>query len=226
MLKYTYHIKGGELMKHVENYKPKEFSELLNVSVKTLQRWDREGILKAYRTPTNMRYYTYKQYLEFKGIDNNNERKIIIYTRVSTNNQKDDLVNQVKFLQDYVNAKGIIADEIIQDIGSGLNYNRKHWNRLLVECMENKVKTIVITHKDRFIRFGYSWFEKFLQRFNVEIIVVNNELLSPQEELVQDIISILHVFSCRIYGLRKYKKQIKGDDEVVKSIQNRNKSNK
>jgi predicted site-specific integrase-resolvase len=225
VLRYAYKIKRGEHMKRIENYKPKDFSELLNVSVKTLQRWDREGILKAFRTPTNMRYYTHKQYLEFKGIDNNNERKIVIYTRVSTNNQKDDLVNQVKFLQDYVNAKGIIADEIIQDIGSGLNYNRKCWNRLLVECMENKIKTIVITHKDRFIRFGYSWFEKFLQRFNVEIIVVNNELLSPQEELVQDIISILHVFSCRIYGLRKYKKQIKGDDEIVNSVQDRNKTN-
>lgn len=212
-------------MKHIENYKPKEFAELLNVSVKTLQRWDREEVLKAFRTPTDRRYYTHKQYLEFKGIDNNNERKIVIYTRVSTNNQKDDLKNQVKFLQDYVNAKGIITDEIIQDIGSGLNYNRKYWNKLLVECMENKIKTIVITHKDRFIRFGYSWFEKFLQRFNVEIIVVNNEFLSPQEELVQDIISILHVFSCRIYGLRKYKKQIKGDEEVVNSIQNGNKAN-
>lgn len=212
-------------MKHIDNYKPKEFAELLNVSVKTLQRWDREKVLKAFRTPTDRRYYTHKQYLEFKGIDNTNERKIVIYTRVSTSNQKDDLKNQVKFLQDYVNAKGIITDEIIQDIGSGLNYNRKCWNKLLVECMENKIKTIVITHKDRFIRFGYSWFEKFLQRFNVEIIVVNNEFLSPQEELVQDIISILHVFSCRIYGLRKYKKQIKGDEEVVNSIQNGNKAN-
>ena len=86
--------------------------------------------------------------------------------------------------------------------------------------MENKISTIIITHKDRFIRFGYDWFEKFVGKFNVKIIVVNNELLSPQEELVQDIISILHVFSCRIYGLRKYKNKIKEDDEIVKSLQN------
>ena len=86
--------------------------------------------------------------------------------------------------------------------------------------MENKISTIIITHKDRFIRFGYDWFERFLGKFNVKIIVVNNELLSPQEELVQDIISILHVFSCRIYGLRKYKNKIKEDDEIVKSLQN------
>lgn len=73
--------------------------------------------------------------------------------------------------------------------------------------MENKIDTIIIMHKDRFIRFGYDWFERFLSKYNVKIIAVNNELLSPQKELVQDIISILHVFSCRIYGLRKYKKR-------------------
>ena len=91
--------------------------------------------------------------------------------------------------------------------------------------MENKVDSIIVTHKDRFIRFGYDWFEQFLSKYNVKIIVVNNELLSPQEELVQDIISILHVFSCRIYGLRKYKKKIKRDEEIAKILQSRNKTN-
>lgn len=215
---YSMLNKGSECMKQVTNYKPKDFAELLNVSVKTLQRWDREGVLKAFRTPTDRRYYTYEQYLEFKGIDNNTEKKTVIYARVSTNNQKDDLKNQVEFLQNYVNSKGMIVDEVIKDIGSGLNYNRKQWNRLIVECMENKIDNIIITHKDRFIRFGYSWFESFLSKYSVKIIVVNNELLSPQEELVQDIISILHVFSCRIYGLRKYKKKIREDEEIVKSI--------
>ena len=80
------------------------------------------------------------------------------------------------------------------------------------------ISTIIVAHKDRFIRFGFEWFERFLEKFNVKIIIVNNESLSPTEELVQDIISILHVFSCRIYGLRKYKKKIKEDGEVEKSI--------
>jgi len=206
-------------MKHITNYKPKDFVELLNVSVKTLQRWDRDDVLKAFRTPTDRRYYTYDQYLEHKGINNINEdKKKVIYTRVSTNNQKDDLKNQVKFLLDFANAKGIIIDETIEDIGSGLNYNRKKWNKLIEHCMENKIDSIMITHKDRFIRFGYEWFERFLGKFNVKIIVVNNETLSPNEELVQDIISILHVFSCRIYGMRKYKKKIKEDEEIAKSL--------
>lgn len=88
------------------NYKPSEFTEFLNVSIGTLQRWDNDGKLKAYRTPTNRRYYTYEQYLEYKGITNNEiKRKNIIYTRVSTSNQKDNLKNQINFLRQFTNAK-------------------------------------------------------------------------------------------------------------------------
>ena len=208
---------------NITNYKPKEFAELLNVTVKTLQRWDREKTLVANRTPTNRRYYTYDQYLQFKGIGRDaDSRKIVIYTRVSTRNQADDLENQVDFLQNYVNAKGLIVDEVIRDYGSGLNYNRKKWNQLLGEVMENKVKMIFVSHKDRFVRFGFDWFERFCNKFNVEIVVVKNDKLSPHEELVQDILSILHVFSFRLYGLRKYKKQIEGDETIAKGIQDRN----
>ena len=208
---------------NITNYKPKDFAELLGVSVKTLQRWDRDGILKANRTPTNRRYYTYDQYLQFKGIQTENDiRDTVIYARVSTRNQKDDLQNQVEFLKQFCNAKGIIVNQCVEDFGSGLNYNRKKWNKLLDEVMANKIKTIVISNKDRFIRFGYDWFEKFCEKFNTKIIIVNNETLSPNEELVQDIISILHVFSCRLYGLRKYKNQIKEDEEIAKELQNGN----
>ena len=208
---------------NITNYKPKDFAELLGVSVKTLQRWDRDGILKSNRTPTDRRYYTYDQYLQFKGINTvEDNREIVIYARVSTRNQKDDLKNQVEFLKTFCNSKGMIVSQCIEDFGSGLNYNRKKWNQLLNEVMENKIKTIVISNKDRFIRFGYDWFEKFCEKFHTSIIVVNNETLSPNEELVQDIISILHVFSCRLYGLRKYKKQIKEDEEIAKELQNGN----
>ena len=170
---------------NITNYKPKDFAELLGVSVKTLQRWDREGTLKANRTPTDRRYYTYDQYLQFKGINTeNDQRQVVIYARVSTRNQKDDLQNQVAFLRQFCNAKGIIVDQCIEDYGSGLNYNHKKWKQLL------------------------------------------NEALSSQEELVQDIVSILHVFSCRLYGLRKYKKQIEKDEDIAKELQDGNKSDR
>ena len=217
---------GGIAMNtsNITNYKPKNFAELLGVSVKTLQRWDREGTLKANRTPTDRRYYTYSQYLQFKGIDTENDtRQVVIYARVSTRDQKDDLQDQVSFLRQFCNARGMIVDQYIEEYGSGLNYNRKKWNQLLDEVMEQTIKTIMVTHKDRFIRFGYDWFEKFCMKFNTTI--VNNEELSPQEELVQDIVSILHVFSCRLYGLRKYKKQIERDEEIAKELQDGNQPN-
>ena len=207
---------------NVTNYKPKDFGEIIGVSVKTLQRWDREGILKAYRTPTNRRYYTYDQYLKFKGGNLQDGRKIVVYARVSTRNQQDDLDSQVKFLLNYCNAKGMIVDECIEEFGSGLNDNRKKWNKLLEEVMEQKIKTIIVTHKDRFIRFGFDWFEKLCLKYDTQILIVKNEKLSPQEELVQDIVSILHVFSCRLYGLRKYKEKIKGEYGDVEELQDGN----
>jgi len=200
----------------LSTYKPNEFAEMIGMSVKTLQRWDDNGKLKAFRTPTNRRYYTHQQYVEYIGktICDKDSRKTIIYTRVSSSNQKDDLKNQVEFLKQFANAKGWIVDEIFEDIGSGLNYNRKKWNKLLEDCMLGLVKMVIVAHKDRFIRFGFTWFERFLKSNGVELIVVNNETLSPEEEMIQDLISIIHVFSCRIYGLRKYKKKIVEDVEV------------
>ena len=116
----------------------------------------------------------------------------------------------------------MIVDECIEEFGSGLNDNRKKWNKLLEEVMEQKIKTIIVTHKDRFIRFGFDWFEKLCLKYDTQILIVKNEKLSPQEELVQDIVSILHVFSCRLYGLRKYKDKIKGEYGDVEELQDGN----
>lgn len=192
--------------------KPKDFAKMVNRSVKTLQRWDNDGTLVAYRNPKNRRYYTIEQYYEVSGIQPENKvGKTIIYARVSNLSQKDDLENQVDFLRQFANARGIIVDEVLTDIGSGLDYNRKNWNEILYR---DDIDTIVFAHKDRFVRFGYEWFERFLKNKNVNILVVNNETLSPQEEMVQDLISIIHVFSCRIYGLRKYKKKVSEDENL------------
>ena len=198
-------------------YKPKEVSKILNVTVFTLQVWDRKGKLKAYRTPTGRRYYTEKQINEILGINQTTEkRKVIAYSRVSSKNQKDDLKNQANFIREFCNSNGIIIDEYIEDIGSGLNYNRINWNKLLNSVMKNEIETIYITYKDRFIRFGFDWFRNFCEKFGTKIVVLNNEASSPSKELVEDLISIIHVFSCRIYGLRKYKKEINEDDEIKK----------
>ncbi len=127
--------------------KPKEMAERLGVTVRTLQIWDSKGVLKAYRTPTNRRYYTEEQYLNYIGKSESNKRKVVAYARVSTNSQRDDLKNQIDFIRQYVNAKGIILDETITDVGSGLNYNRKKWNKLLEEVMNNQIDRFTLLIK-------------------------------------------------------------------------------
>ena len=183
---------------------PKEFSQRIGKSVSTLQRWDREKILIAHRTPTNRRFYTENQYNEYMGISIPDSSMNVIYARVSTRNQKDDLVNQVEFLKTYCNAKGVIVDEVITDIGSGLDYNRKQWNELLDKVIKGKINTVYITYTDRFVRFGFDWFKQFCNKFGTKIVVVNNKELSPEEEITEDLTNIIHIFSSQFHGIRKY----------------------
>ena len=136
-------------------YKPKEFASMLGVAVITLQRWDREGKLIAYRNPKGRRYYTHAQYEQYMGISENKVGKTIIYARVSNKGQKDDLDNQIEFLKTFANSRGIIVDDVMTDIGSGLNYNRKKWNELIELAQQKELSQILISHKDRFVRFGY-----------------------------------------------------------------------
>ena len=195
--------------------KPKEMAKRLNVTVQTLQNWDKKGTLKAHRTPTNRRFYTEDQYTKFVGQTTDDDRLNVAYARVSTYNQKNDLQDQLAFIRQYANAKGVILDQEITDIGSGLNYKRKKWNQLLNMVMENKINQIFITYQDRFIRFGFDWFENLCKQHGTKIIVINNPSTSPDQELVNDLISIIHVFSCRLYGLRKYKKKLKDDHSLT-----------
>lgn len=144
-------------------------------------------------------------------VKDDDTRKNVIYARVSSAGQKDDLKNQVEFLKTYCNANGVIINDVITDIESGLNYNRKKWNVLLDEVISGKINKIYIAFPDRFIRFGFDWFKQFCEKFDTKIIVVNNEKHSPEQELTEDLINIIHVFSCSSYGIRKYCKGLKDD---------------
>lgn len=190
-------------------YNVTQFGKLIGVKVKTLQKWDREGILKAYRTPTNRRYYTHQQVLDYLGEGDPTPTIDVIYGRVSSRNQQDDLKNQLDFVAEWCHREGISIGNVFSDIGSGLNFNRKDWNRLIDECFEGHIRNIYVSHKDRFIRFGFDWLQSMLKtKLNVNLIAINDVISSPEEELIHDLITIIHVFSCRIYGLRKYKKAI------------------
>ncbi|MBF0224069.1 MAG: IS607 family transposase [Desulfobacterales bacterium] len=199
-------------------YRPYEFAKLISKSVSTLIRWDREETLKACRSKTNRRYYTHDQYLEYIGQKANPNKEIIVYYRVSSNGQKNDLESQKEALEKFCTARGYAVLSWLKDIGSGLNYKRKNFVELMNKVEQGGVSKIVIAHKDRLVRFGFEWFEAFCQNHGTELIVMNNESLSPQEEMTQDLLSIIHCFSSRLYGLRKYKKKIielaiKAEDE-------------
>ena len=190
-------------------YNVTDFAEMIGKSVKTLQRWDREGILVAYRSPSKRRYYTHTQYLEYIGETKKSDKVNAVYARVSTKNQKDDLENQLQFMKTFCEKEGIPISLVYSDYGSGLNYRRKNWNRLIDDCFDGKISKIYISYEDRFIRFGYDWICDLLKRLcGVDIICVKSVVTSPEEELVKDLVSIIHGFSCRIYGLKKYKSKI------------------
>lgn len=201
------------------NYKVGEFAEKIGVSVSTLQRWDRTNVLKSRRTPTNQRYYTDEDLNRVLNLEQEtkSERKNVGYCRVSIQAQKKNLENQQELISIYSLSHGVILDEIYTDIGSGLDYKRENWNKLLKQIENNEIDKIYLTYKDRFVRFGYEWFEEFCASHDTEIIVLNQKQTSPEEELTEDLLSILHEFSERNYVLRKYKteinKELKGINE-------------
>lgn len=127
---------------------------------------------------------------------------------MSGSNQKADLQNQVKAMENFVVAHGKTVDEWYSDIGSGLNYKRPYFLKIIEEVETNSVSEIIIAHKDRLVRFGYEWFEDFCNRHDCKITVMNLQSLSPEEEVTQDLLTIIHCFSSRLYGLGRYKKEI------------------
>ena len=188
-----------------EILKPKDVALMLGVTTKTLREWDKSKRLVANRTVTDRRYYTRKQIYEFLNMDYRQDDKTYIYARVSTANQKPDLDNQVEYAKRYCQSNGIEVTDVLTDISSGLNYKRKSWMAMMRQVENREVKRIVVASKDRFVRFGFEWFDDFCKRFGCELMVIEeSDSKSPEQEMVEDLISIIHSFSCRIYGLRKY----------------------
>ncbi len=190
-------------------YSPKQFGKLIGKSVNTLQKWDRKGILSAFRSPTNRRYYTHEQYLQYRGLISSEQGIVIAYARVSSPSHKKDLALQKEALRAYCLEHGIKVDEWVEDIGSALNYKRKGFNQIIEQIELGAVKRLVIGYQDRLVRFGYDWFEAFCQRHGTEILVMNGESFSPEEELVRDLLAIVTVFSARLHGLRSHRNAIR-----------------
>ena len=183
----------------------------LGVSVKTLQRWEREGrLIPVARTDSNRRLYTEAQLREFIGWRQapENPSRVVAYCRVSSAAQKPDLANQRRVLEEFVVARGLANVEFIEEVGGGLNFKRKRFLALMDEIGQRSINTLILAHRDRLTRFGFDWFEHYAKTHGCEILVLNQERLSPEQEMVQDLMTIVHCFSSRLYGLRNYRKKL------------------
>jgi putative resolvase len=198
----------------MSTFKTGQAAAYLGVGIRTLQRWDREGILKAERTPTGRRVYT-KASLDahLKRPAPQTARTAVAYCRVSSAGQKPDLKNQRRVLEDFCVARGVANVEYIEEVGGGLNLKRKKFVALMDRIEAREISHLVIAHKDRLVRFGFQWFERFCAEHGTDVLVLNNEQLSPEQEMVQDLLTIVHCFSARLYGLRNYRKKL---DEALK----------
>lgn len=211
-------------------YSINEFSKILGVSAQTLRNWDNSGKLHPHHTSSNgYRYYSHEQLNQVMNIKLNLDRKVIGYCRVSSNKQRVDLERQIQNMKTYLTAQGR-PFEIISDIGSGINYKKKGLKELLKLITQNKVDKVVVLYEDRLLRFGYELVEYLASLYNCEIEIIDNTEKSEQQELVEDLVQIITVFSCKLQGKRANKakklirKLINGESEVNENDK-RNKSN-
>lgn len=189
-----------------KRYNSKETCKLLGISRRTLGRMMQNGEIKSVIV-NNRHYFTESTLNNFEGMVTKN-KDIYLYSRVSSSNQKNDLLTQQKLLDEYAVSKGYIIKEHLSDIGSGINFKRKNFLKLINLVIEGKVSKIVITYEDRLVRFAFDLLVEICKKFSCKIEVINLKSSSPQEELIEDLMTIIHVFSSRLYGLRRNKKVI------------------
>jgi len=192
----------------------KEASKLLGVTVRTIQRWDKEGKIRCVRTIGGKRRVPESEIKRILGI--HEERKIVGYARVSSHTQKDDLERQIELIKRYAKERGWKI-EILKDVGSGLKENRRNFQKLLRMVMNREVSKVIIAYPDRLTRFGFKILEEFFKSYGTEIVVINKEEKSPQEELIEDLITIISHFAGKLYGMRshKYKKVVEGAKKLI-----------
>lgn len=199
----------------------KKASDIIGVHQRTLYNWEEKGLIETIRTTGGKRLYNVEKYLKEKICEENNKNKNTIicdnldkldeekeklnicYIRVSSNGQKDDLERQKDVMVKlYPNHK------IIEDIGSGLNLNKRGIKKIIHLAIEGKINELVVAYKDRLTRFGFELIEELIEKYSKGKIIILNEKeqIEPEEELVKDVMSILNVYVAKMNGLRKYNK--------------------
>ena len=187
-------------------YSAKTVTQILGVTAQTLRNWDKEGKLKPSYTKSNgYRYYSEDDVLSYtKERNTKKDKKLVGYVRVSSKKQEDDLNRQKENLESYLKETNQ-KYEIISDIGSGINYNKPGLRKLIEKINKKEVDEIVVLYKDRLLRYGFELIEYFATLNNVKIKVLDKTNQTEDEELVEDLVQIITVFSCKTQGKRKSK---------------------
>lgn len=207
----------------MKQYTIGQFAKLIGRTPQTLRDWDKKGEFKPYYVaPSGHRYYSQEQLNHFLGIKGiKPDRKVIGYCRVSSNKQKDDLERQVANMQTYLLAQGK-PFKVITDIGSGINYKNKGLLELIDLISQNKVEKVVVLYKDRLLRFGYELVEYIASLYDCTIEIIDTTEKTEEQELVEDMIQIVTVFSAKLQGKRANKakkmiRELREDDFIEES---------
>ena len=185
---------------------PKIIKQECQISYMTLKRWKDEGKIQYKKLSDKKILYDIDSIL--KNINEQNNRKNVIYARVSTTSQKSNLDHQIELIKSYMLSNGIKVDEIYSEIASGLNEDRQELNRLIQNIKENKINNVYVSFKDRLTRFGFNYFKNIFAMYNTNIIILDEQEETNkdfQQELVEDLISIVHHYSTKLYSNRRKK---------------------
>ncbi|MFP3294677.1 MAG: IS607 family transposase [Caldisphaera sp.] len=182
--------------------RPKEVCEKLGISYTTLRDYVKKGYIRPVITPGNKWRFREEDVERLIGLVK--QRKVVLYARVSSNGQKDDMERQIRALEDWARNNNIVNYEVLTDIGSGLNDDRKEFKKILKLVTERKISRIVVVYPDRLTRFGFKILEEICKAHNCEILVLNKEDKTIEQELMEDLISILVSFSEKLQGMKSY----------------------
>ena len=184
-----------------------EASKTLGVSITTLRRWEAEGRLIPEHTSGGHRRYDLAKLKPELFRAAPDEKRTVAYARVCSHDQKDDLERQKQVLELYCAQQGWTF-ELVSDLGSGVNYYKKGLKRLLNEILAGRIGRLVVTHKDRLLRFGAELVFALCEAKQVEVVILNQgEDTTFEEDVAKDVLEIITVFSARLYGSRSRKNQ-------------------
>ena len=187
--------------------KSKQVLKILKVTRPTLTKYVKNGRIKVKEMPNG--FYEYNDDDVFKTANISPSRKCVIYARVSTQKQKRDLQNQIDVIREYANKNGYTVEKVYSDVASGLNYDRGEFQEMLNEILEYKIKTVIVSNKDRLTRVSFDMWKQLFGQFSCDLVVANNddtENENGEREIFEDIISLLHCFAMRMYSARRKKK--------------------